>query len=452
MSSDPAVVVRDLSKDYHVFERPRDPFLQMLARGRRRYYRAFPALRDVSISISPGETVGIIGKNGSGKSTLLQLICGTLQQTSGEVQVRGKIAALLELGAGFNPEFTGRENVHLYASVLGLDKQMIAARFESIVEFADIGDFLDQPVKTYSSGMIVRLAFAVIAHVDADILIVDEALAVGDVYFVQKCMRFLREFQKRGTLLFVSHDATTVLSLCDRAMWLDAGIVRSIGCAKQVVGLYLEGLYGPSAESGDTQESGISTPSSTASPAIDEYRDQRLDVINGSRLRNDMEILSFDDQAVAFGEGRADIADLAFYSGGKRLSWMVGGELVQLNVICTSEIDLDRPIIGFFVKDRLGQCVFGDNTYLSYRNTPVFLSAGQKCSATFEFAMPLLPSGDYSVDVSISNGDQSDHRMLNWKYDALVFRVQSSSVVHGLVGIPMRRIELSADKQDLEKC
>lgn len=441
MSSDPAVIVRDLSKDYHVFERPRDRFLQMLARGKRCYYRAFPALRDVSISISPGETVGIIGKNGSGKSTLLQLICGTLQQTSGEVIVRGKIAALLELGAGFNPEFTGRENVHLYASVLGLDKRVIEARFESIVEFADIGDFLDQPVKTYSSGMIVRLAFAVIAHVDADILIVDEALAVGDVYFVQKCMRFLREFQKRGTLLFVSHDATTVLSLCDRAMWLDAGIVRSIGCAKQVVGLYLEGLYGPSVESGITTES-ERTARSTAGPAIDEYRDQRLDVINSSRLRNDIEILAFDDQAVGFGEGRADITELAFYAGGKRLSWMVGGELVQLKINCTSGFDLDRPIIGFFVKDRLGQCVFGDNTYFTYRDAPVSVFAGQEYTATFEFTMPLLPSGDYSLDVSISNGDQANHRMLNWKYDALVFRVQSSSVVHGLIGVPMRRIDL----------
>jgi len=442
MSSDVVVRADQLGKIYQVYERPQDRFIQMLVRGRKQYFSEFQALKDVSFAIEKGETVGIIGKNGSGKSTLLQIICGTLLQSSGEVAVRGKVAALLELGAGFNPEFTGRENVSLYASILGLDEQSIAQRFESIVGFADIGEFLDQPVKTYSSGMVVRLAFAVIAHVDADILVIDEALAVGDAYFVQKCMRFLRRFCEHGTLLFVSHDTTSVVGLCDRAIWLDKGKVQSIGAAKDVVSLYLEGLY--NAEFAVKPDKATVTRPATPNPAV-EYKDQRHDFINSSNLRNDIELFAFTEHAADFTDGQADIVDVAFLEDGKKLTWMVGGERVTLRVHCVSAIDLDRPIVGFFIKNRLGQAVFGDNTYLTYRESPVAVSAGQMCVASFDFTMPRLPMGDYSVDVSISNGTQESFYMINWKYDVLVFRVQSSSLVHGLVGIPMKSIVLEVE-------
>lgn len=441
MSSDVVIKAERLGKSYHVYERPPHRFMQMLMRGTKRFYTEFQALRDVSFTIEKGETVGIIGKNGSGKSTLLQIICGTLLQSSGDVAVQGKIAALLELGAGFNPEFTGRENVNLYASILGLQEDQIAQRFQSIVDFADIGEFLDQPVKTYSSGMVVRLAFAVIAHVDADILVIDEALAVGDAYFVQKCMRFLRRFCERGTLLFVSHDTTSVVSLCDRAIWLDRGSVRSIGLAKDVVGLYLEGLYNTDAVT-DLDKRAI--VASRNSGATVEYRDQRYDFINRTNLRNDIEVLGFSENAADFTDGQADIVDVVFLEDGKKLSWMVGGESVVLRIHCASAIDLDSPIVGFLIKNRLGQYVFGDNTYLSYREHPVAVSAGGSCVASFEFTMPMLPVGDYSLDVSISNGTQQSFHMINWKYDVLVFRVQSSSIVHGLVGVPMRSIRLEA--------
>jgi len=186
----------------------------------------FLALNDVSFEVSRGETVGIIGRNGAGKSTLLQIVCGTLKPTSGFIETHGRIAAMLELGAGFNPEFSGRENIFLNGYIVGLTRQQIEARYDAICGFADIGEFIEQPIKTYSAGMAVRLAFAVMAHVDAQILVIDEALAVGDARFVQKCMRFLREFKERGTLLFVSHDTIAVSSLCDRAIWLDAGRVK----------------------------------------------------------------------------------------------------------------------------------------------------------------------------------------------------------------------------------
>ena len=220
MCSELAIRVEHLSKCYQIYERPQDRLKQSLWRGRRQFFREFWALRDLSCTLRRGETVGVIGRNGSGKSTLLQMICSTLTPTAGTIHVNGRVAALLELGAGFNPEFTGRENVRMNAALLGLTPSEIDARLPAILAFADIDDFVDQPVKTYSSGMFVRLAFAVIAHVDADILIIDEALAVGDGFFTQKCMRFLREFRENGTLLFVSHDTSAVLNLCDRALWL----------------------------------------------------------------------------------------------------------------------------------------------------------------------------------------------------------------------------------------
>ena len=223
-----AINVSNLGKVYQIYDRPEDRLkFSIISRLRglaglqsKSYYRKFWALRNVSLKVKKGETFGIIGCNGSGKSTLLQIICGTLPPTHGKVDISGRVAALLELGSGFNPEFTGRENVYLYASILGLTKEEINARYNDILLFADIGSFIDQPVKTYSSGMVVRLAFAVVAHVDADILVIDEALSVGDVFFTQKCMRFLRDFKKTKTLIFVSHDTGAVLNLCDRAILL----------------------------------------------------------------------------------------------------------------------------------------------------------------------------------------------------------------------------------------
>jgi lipopolysaccharide transport system ATP-binding protein len=284
-----AVRVAGLSKHYQVYERPEDRLKQAIVPRLRRltglpprtYCRDFAALQDVSFEVRRGETVGVIGRNGAGKSTLLQILCGTLTASTGTVETSGRLAALLELGSGFNPEFTGRENVHLNASVLGLSREEIDERYDRVVAFADIGDFLDQPVKTYSSGMVMRLAFAVVAHVDADVLIVDEALAVGDAYFTQKCMRFMREFMKRGTVIFVSHDTGAVVNLCQRVVWLESGRVRAIGEPRHLMDEYLADYYrqlqGESAQ--------VSSGCEVESVDFD-YRDQRLDLINASSFRN----------------------------------------------------------------------------------------------------------------------------------------------------------------------
>ncbi len=239
MSSEPVIVVQNLSKVYRIYERPEHRLIQMASLGRVRRYKEFTALQDVTLEIGRGETVGIVGRNGCGKSTLLQIICGTLQPTGGRVEVAGRIAALLELGAGFNGEFTGRENVYMNGAILGLGRGEMDARFDEIAKFADIGDFIERPVKTYSSGMFVRLAFAVAIAVEPDILIIDEALAVGDEAFQRKCYARIEAIKERGgTILFVSHASQAILQLCDRAVLFDAGQKLLEGEPKTVVSQY----------------------------------------------------------------------------------------------------------------------------------------------------------------------------------------------------------------------
>lgn len=240
MSSEPIIQVANLGKCYHIYDRPQDRLKQSLWFGRRKFYREFWALQDVAFEVAKGESVGIIGINGSGKSTLLQLIAGTLAPTTGNARANGRVTALLELGSGFNPEFTGRENVYLNGAILGLGREYIDSRMGQILAFADIGNFVDQAVKTYSSGMMMRLAFAVSINVEPDILIIDEALAVGDMGFQMKCMERLDQLAKSGiTLLFVSHDINAVKSFCTRAIYLSEGRIRAVGAASDMVEVFL---------------------------------------------------------------------------------------------------------------------------------------------------------------------------------------------------------------------
>lgn len=241
MMSDVAIRVSNLSKCYHIYNDPKDRLKQVFwGGGPKQYYKEFWALHHVSFEIKKGAALGIIGRNGSGKSTLLQLIAGTLHPTSGEIEVNGRVAALLELGSGFNPEFTGRENVLLNGTLLGLNRKQIDERLASILEFADIGDFIDQPVKTYSSGMFVRLGFAVQVAIEPEILIIDEALSVGDFFFAQKCLGKIHELRQRGTtLVFVSHDVSLVRDLCDLVVYLNKGQMDYFGLAHKGIQKYL---------------------------------------------------------------------------------------------------------------------------------------------------------------------------------------------------------------------
>lgn len=441
-----AIRVSNLSKCYQIYGTPRDrlkqfvvPRLQRMAgQTPKQYFREFWALKDVSFEIKKGETVGIIGRNGSGKSTLLQMICGTLSPTSGSIQTNGRIAALLELGSGFNPEFTGRENVYMNASVLGLSNEEIDARFNDIVAFADIGEFIEQPVKTYSSGMMVRLAFAVIAHVDAEILIIDEALSVGDAFFTQKCMRFLRNFMQNGTVLFVSHDTGAVINFCQRAFWLDKGASKYQGEPKEVARLYLAKLY--ETQQGESEVS-FSKKTIESELSSEQPRDMRLDFINSTSRRNDIELFSFTPDAASFGMGGGTVTFVQMLDEvGRPLAWIVGGEKVKLKITCQANDALFSPIVGFYINDRLGQSLFGDNTFNFSKQAPLSILPGQPFEAEFEFRMPILRNGDYSVTVALAEGDQRDHVQHHWIHDALLIKSHSNSVSSGLVGVPMENI------------
>lgn len=456
-----AIEVNGLGKCYQIYDKPSDRLKQMLVRGRKQYYKEFWALKDVSFKIKKGETVGIIGRNGSGKSTLLQMICGTLNPTAGDVKVNGRVAALLELGAGFNPEFSGVENVYMAASLYGLSKEEVDQRFDAIATFADIGDHIHQPVKTYSSGMYVRLAFAVIANVGADILVVDEALAVGDAFFVQKCMRFLREFVQLGTLIFVSHDVGAVLSLCESAIWLQDGRLRLQGSPKELTNVYMQGLYEErhdmTAVNVEVHELNQDTTKKLVTDINSSFfneagiknnlslpRDMRTDLINGSSLRNDIQLFAFQPYGAGFGTGHARIIDVRFGDVQDRpLSWIVGGESVILTVDVQCDATLHGPIVGFTIKDRLGQVLFGDNTFLITQDLPLLVRAGRRVRARFAFDMPRLPNGDYTVSVAIAEGTLAEHSQHHWMHDALTFKVHTSSVYTGLVGIPMSDIKLT---------
>lgn len=443
MRSDIAISVKNLTKTYRIFGHPGDRIKQAFTFGRMRFHREFTALKDVSFNIRKGETIGIIGRNGSGKSTLLQLICGILKPTSGEVQVNGRISALLELGSGFNPEFTGRENVYFQGAVMGVTKAEMETRFDAIAAFADIGEFIDQPVRTYSSGMFVRLAFAVSAHVDADILVIDEALSVGDAYFVQKCMRFLKGFiENDGTVLFVSHDIGAVTHLCQTVYWLDDGKVAQSGAPKEMAERYVESFY--EAQQG---RSNVAATSDVTEPATilasKPPRDMRLDFINTTPYRNDIEIQPFPRDIVGFGKGDAMIMLVELRDEqGDSLKVVVGGEVVTLLIRGRANANLHRPLVGFFIKNTTGQILFGDNTYLSYLDSPPSVMARHEFEGTFTFRMPVLPLGDYAVTVAIADGSQQDHVQHHWIHDALVLKSLSSSVTTGLVGIPMHNIKL----------
>jgi len=455
--------VEDLGKRYEIYKQPADRLKQMILPKLQRltganphaYFKEFWALRDVNFEIHRGETVGIIGRNGSGKSTLLQMVCGTLSPTTGQVVVNGRIAALLELGAGFNVEFTGRENVFLSGLLYGIPEQELRKRYQSIVNFADIGDFIDQPVKTYSSGMYVRLAFSIIAHVDADILVVDEALSVGDVRFTQKCMRFLREFQTRGTLLFVSHDTGAVLNLCQRAIWIDQGEVIVDGLARNVVERYLAEQHAADrATLGQAVDvrAGETAKRGTHALQMDDIDnvpfdvvDPRQDVLNRRAGRNLIEVFDFDPDKVGgeFGAGAARISRVRLQDiAGKPIDFAEGGEAVDLIIEAEAVAPLESPILGFYVKDHLGQQLFGDNTYLSYVDRSIRFEPGARLRARFRFRMPVLRTGEYAIDVAIATGVQDDHTQQHWIRDALVFKASESSMRHGLVGVPMHEIDL----------
>ena len=452
-----AIRVEGLGKSYRTYQKPVDRLKQSIF-SKRRYYDEFHALKEINLTVSKGESLGIIGRNGSGKSTMLQLICGTLTPTAGQVQTHGKIAALLELGSGFNPDFTGIENVYLNASIFGLSKHETDNQLESILAFADIGNFVHQPLKTYSSGMMVRLAFAVITHVHADVLVIDEALAVGDIFFTQKCSRYMRGFRERGTLLFVSHDMDSVKSLCDRAVLLEHGELKMIGPTKDVADHYFAEAFGNDSTDGDpeqvitndTEATPTPDPAATAMPEIRprarlnpwfDFRQQRYgDQAFGAR----MEVSSF-EEAIRHSDRFGDNTKVEFLHvglidpvSGAAATAFHGGYPYVLTIVCRCHQTMAQPDIGFCLNDRLGQVLFGDNTNTLNNSQP--WTAGETYQVQFEFDMPVLRTGEYTITVAAQVHQQLPPVILNWIHDALLIYTQHSSTAVGLSGVPMRRI------------
>ena len=449
MSSEVIVDVKNLSKKYEIYSQPYHRLLQTLFMGHHQFYKEFYALKDISFTVRKGECIGIIGRNGAGKSTLLQVLAETLYPTSGEVNINGRIAALLELGSGFNPEFTGVENIYMYGAILGLNNEQINERYQKIIDFADIGDAINQPVKTYSSGMAMRLAFAVAAHIDADILIVDEALAVGDVVFVQKCFAFLRNFIKDHTVILVTHDIASVRDLCGRVIWLKDGRIEADGDPRIVTDDYLAYCYEDtsSAENKEETETAVEEKAvktvSEKSERTKSY-DPRLALWEEHPEAVPLyKIFEFDENAPSFGKGGAKMRKVSLCDKeGNTLRAVSGGERVSLVFEIDILEDMVSPIVGFAFRNQRGENLFGDNTFECYQHDPVPLKAGEKLKAVFEFEMPRLPSGEYAMHAAIADGTQDEHVQHQWFHNCLTM----TSLYHGktgvLVGIPMYDISL----------
>jgi len=415
MSSDDNVIdVVGVAKCYQIYERPQDRLKQAAWRRLRRvapiadrqFFREFWALRDIDFHVKRGETVGILGRNGSGKSTLLQIICGTLSPTAGGVTTRGRVAALLELGAGFNPEFTGRENVFLNASILGIEAGAMAERLDRVIEFSGLGDYIDQPMKTYSSGMYARLAFSAAIHVDPAILIVDEALSVGDAGFQLKCMLRMRELQEQGvTVLFVSHDTGSVVRLCDRAIVLDAGRVVSresdpLKCVK---------LY----------------EQITRKVAMPEVDRPRADDLVAHNYGGELEGIS----ETRLGSREAQYLSVNFLGeDGAARQVFQSGEEIAIRALISSERRFGRVVSGFTLKNRAGVDVWGDNTL--YAGIDLALEPGLT-SLTYRFRLA-LPAGEYFLYIGLAD-IEDERRELDQRW-------------------PVRRLTVVSTRQTLGFC
>ncbi len=412
MSSDLAIRAVGLGKSYHLYRQPQDRLKQILVGRRHQYYREFWAVRDVSFEVPRGGTLGIIGRNGSGKSTLLQLVAGTLSPSAGSVEVRGRIAPLLELGTGFNPEFTGRENVYLNGALLGLTQDDIGARFDAIARFADIGEFIDQPVKVYSSGMYVRLAFAVATSADPDVFILDEALAVGDARFQLACYERIQRMLDNGTtLLFVSHDGNAVKRLCQRALVLEHGAVAFDGAPNAALNAYSRLLFASDTPPAPPTRGGPATPTDERHAGADtlakEYR---------------------------YGSGKGHITSIVLLDAGGAPS-LVFESGTRVVVRCTVSVaqPVARPVFALRIKNDRGVEVYGTNTHFQGQ-TLAPLDPGAQLTVEFTQEMVLM-AGSYFLSVSFVELVGEDIEPLDRRYDVLEFRVTAVDRSFGIANL-----------------
>lgn len=440
MTDDTAIKVENLSKCYQIYDQPRHRLMQMLWRGHKQFYREFWALKDVSFEVGKGETVGIIGRNGSGKSTLLQMICGTLNPTSGTITTNGRIAALLELGSGFNPEFTGIENIYMNGSVLGLNIHEIEERFDDIVSFAGIGDFISQPVKTYSSGMAVRLAFSVAINVGPNILIVDEALSVGDEVFQRKCFSRIEALRSSGTtILFVSHSGGTIVELCDRAILLDAGDRLAIGAPKKIVGQYQKLIYAPHDKQASIRKEICEDNKNTIGKPLQKLKahlelDEELS-LDHYELTDSYDPALRPASTISYESYGAIIQDPAVYSlNGDRLNNLSRGRSYRYRYRVSFSRDASLVRFGMLIKTTTGVELGGAASAMSSRASVPYVKAGTVYLVEFEFFCRLNP-GVYFLNAGVVGDINGSETYLHRLVDVAIFRVisETDSLATGVI-------------------
>ena len=406
--SDNVIEIEHLTKTYRLYNSNRDRLKEAMSISGKRYSRDFNALQDVSFEVKRGETIGIIGRNGAGKSTLLKILTGVLTPTKGKAIVKGKVAALLELGAGFNPEMTGRENIYFNGTIMGFSEKEMDAKADDIIKFADIGDFIDQPVRMYSSGMFARLAFAVNANVNPDILIVDEALAVGDVFFQNKCFRKFADLRKRGTtIVFVSHDMGSVKQLCSRVVWLTNGKVKMIGDREKICELYFNEEI--KERNKEAQYSEITTNSFDVKTENNNNKKRIVNVEPKSidMLSDKAKISSFD---IITEQKEGTIVLIAK----NKYTLLIGLDFFK---------DVNHCILGFTVINRKGISIIGTNTFSVGKGKTFNACHGEHIDVSFSFVMPSILPDEYVIDTALASGEQAEHIILTWLHGARTIQV-----------------------------
>lgn len=425
------ISVQDVSKDYCLYRRNSHrvfsiffPFVKKIQ------HQIFHAVRNVDVDVHKGESIGIIGRNGSGKSTMLQLICGIVQPTSGKVEVDGRISALLELGAGFNPEFSGRENVYLSTSIMGLSRDETTDRLDDIIEFADIGEFIDHPVKTYSSGMFVRLAFATAISVDPDILIVDEALAVGDIFFQQKCMKYMKKMMANNTIVLVSHDMHAVSSLCDRIIVMEGGEKIFDGEPAEAISLYTRLVHN---ELFDRKRHAGSLSQKIPEHILTSLHKHTTDFA---------EWLSVDSESLG-GADEVSIQNVSVTKNDQIFKTVEPAETVKIRMLIWAQREVEEIIFGYTIKDRVGIAIFGENS-VPLQKQHNGLNKGYSL-VEFEFSWPEVAPQEYTLTIGIGEGTHPfDHTIQCWAHNVVsIVAVTPGRYLHGIINNPLSSLALT---------
>lgn len=424
--SDVSIKVDNVTKIYNLYDSPADRLKEVLHIGRNVRHQEYYALNGISFEVEKGETFGIIGTNGAGKSTLLKIITGVASTTQGNIEINGKISALLELGAGFNSEYTGIENIYLNGVMMGFTREEMSGKVESIAEFADIGDFINQPVKTYSSGMFARLAFAVAINVKPDILIVDEALSVGDVFFQNKCYRKFEELRGEGiTVLFVSHDISTVKQMCSRVLWIEKGVQQMVGDSVEVCNAYSNSILEKRAkEFENTKESLLARQQAEA------YQIQKFDLENYPAIGYTKESILSEKVKI--------ISCFLLNEQGEMVNECEINHNYCVSLVFQSSVRIESCIAGFVLETIKGLWVINTNSIINGKQTGFKVNKNSMNRVDFTFTMPSIMNGDYVLGVAVSEGTEDSYKVLTWLYHVLYIRINNAAKNSAVIDVPTK--------------